>query len=308
MALPDIFSRRKRLAQGEHSDVYSYDELPQKVRVQIIHILRDAIGPYTAYSDPPGKSVYNYIVRVMRKELGVFFLGNYQNEDADEELLAWFQAETEIDRMIDFLELSMRLIDMHVRSEKYAFEGVVRTSPDDAISEINARLLEGAIGYSYQSGQIIRVDSQVAHAEIVVPALQLLSAPEFATANKEYLAAHSAFRAGDHETAIVECAKAYESTLKIIGTKRGWPITSNDPAKKLLDAAYAAGFIEPALQAEFSALRAVLESGVPTVRNKQGGHGAGSTPRNVPQELAAFQLHQTAAAIIFLVEHDRAAR
>jgi hypothetical protein len=60
------------------------------------------------------------------------------------------------------------------------------------------------------------------------------------------------------------------------------------------------------LQGEFKSLRALLESAVPTVRNQMGEHGAGTTPRAVPKELAAFQLHQAGAAIVFLIEHDRA--
>jgi hypothetical protein len=50
----------------------------------------------------------------------------------------------------------------------------------------------------------------------------------------------------------------------------------------------------------------MLTSGVPTVRNKTAAHGAGVQPRVVPQELAAFQLHQTASVIVFLIESHQA--
>ncbi len=53
-------------------------------------------------------------------------------------------------------------------------------------------------------------------------------------------------------------------------------------------------------------LSGLMESSTPTVRNKQGGHGAGTSPREIPNHLAALQLHQTAAVILFLVEQDAA--
>ena len=56
------------------------------------------------------------------------------------------------------------------------------------------------------------------------------------------------------------------------------------------------------MQNEFTGLRTILESGTPTVRNKAAGHGAGPNPRNIPRHIAAFQLHQTAAAIVLLIQ------
>lgn len=308
MALPQLFSRRKRQESNATNDVYYYDQMPPKLRVQVIHIIREAVGEYySGYENEATVEVYDHIADTMRKELGVFSLRNYTGRDSSEELFNWFLNEEDIDIALDFVEYSINSIDRYVRANLYKFKENIKSNPDEAIAEVNARMKEAGFGYSFDSGQLIRIDSQVAHADIVVPALKLLADPTFGSANVEYLAAHAAFRRGDYETAIVECAKAFESTLKVIGTKRNWAISPNDAATRLLDAAYAAGFIEPPLQAEFTALRSLLSGGVPTVRNRQGGHGAGATPRQVPPELAAFQLHQTAAAIIFLVEHDRAA-
>ena len=60
------------------------------------------------------------------------------------------------------------------------------------------------------------------------------------------------------------------------------------------------------LQSQFGALRSVLESGVPTIRNRAGGHGAGVKRREVPRHLASYTLHLTAAAILFLAEAEAA--
>jgi hypothetical protein len=56
------------------------------------------------------------------------------------------------------------------------------------------------------------------------------------------------------------------------------------------------------MQSQFDGLRAVLEGGVPTLRNKMGGHGQGEVPVPVPAYFASYMLHLTATTILFLVE------
>ena len=43
MPIHDLFSKRRKRAAGETADVYIYT-IPEKLRVQIIHIWGDAIG------------------------------------------------------------------------------------------------------------------------------------------------------------------------------------------------------------------------------------------------------------------------
>jgi hypothetical protein len=307
MALPDLFSRRSRNKRREGADVYQYASLPQNLRVQFIQIVKSAIGPYSDYtSSPPGAAVYEFVVTTLRRDIGVFELAPHHRGDMGVEFGMWFLAENDVERLLDAVELFLRVIDTHVRDEPYAFQRYSETTPDAAIAEVNARFLEACVGFQFESGQINRIDSQVMHSEVVVPALRILADPKYAGAESEYLKAHEAFRHGDNETCLIECGKAFESVLKVIAAERAWPVTANDPAKKLLDAAFAAGFIDKILQAEFTALRSLLESAVPVVRNKLAGHGSGAAPRNVPQHVASFQLHQTGAAILFLAQHHAA--
>ena len=65
---------------------------------------------------------------------------------------------------------------------------------------------------------------------------------------------------------------------------------------------FASKVIPAFLQSEFSGIRSVLESGLPTLRNKSGGHGRGAKPRNIPEHFAAYALHMAASNIVFLVE------
>jgi hypothetical protein len=52
-------------------------------------------------------------------------------------------------------------------------------------------------------------------------------------------------------------------------------------------------------------LRSVLEDGVPTVRNKMGGHGQGPQVVDVSSHYAAYALHMTGSAIQFLIDAER---
>ncbi len=296
MVLPNIFSRRKRAASNLVVDVYSYDEVPAKVRVQIVQIITEGLGVYNEYS--AGSGYWSFLVEQMREEKGVFRLVD-RDYHQDDEFCNWLLNERDIPTFLDGVELAMRAVSAH----KGEYQ---KDEAKNLIDEMNARLQEAAIGYEFQSGNIIQIDKQIIHNQVVLPALRLLHDSRFAGANDEYLKAHEFFRNGDYESCIIECGKAFESVLKVIGTARSWGITPNDASSKLLAAAYSSNFVPQYMQGQFSALRAMLESGVPTVRNRMAGHGAGGQVRQVDKHLAAYQLHQTAAAIVFLVEHDKA--
>ena len=45
MAIADVYFKRRMRERGEYSDVYQYEKLPQKFRVQIVHIWRETIKP-----------------------------------------------------------------------------------------------------------------------------------------------------------------------------------------------------------------------------------------------------------------------
>ena len=54
MGIFDLFSKRQKRLRGEAPDVYTYDEIPEPLRVQIVHIFRDIlvkkIGTATYFS------------------------------------------------------------------------------------------------------------------------------------------------------------------------------------------------------------------------------------------------------------------
>jgi AbiJ N-terminal domain 4 len=270
-----------------------------------MQILDGGFGAYSnEYADTKG--CYNLIVKHMRLELGVHVLVDTFNRNLKEELFTWFENVQEIDHWLDCLEISLLVIERVVRRDWASFSHTASLEPDEVISGINGRLQEAGIGYQFVSGEIVRIDSTLIHSEIVVPALSLLGEARFIAADQEYRAAHEAYRHGRLEDCIASCGKAFESVLKVLGAGRGWGIRDGDTASTLINAAVKARFLASYSQASLNNLVGLLQSSTPTVRNNAGGHGAGAAPRVVPAHLAALQLHQTAATIIYLVEQDKA--
>jgi hypothetical protein len=153
---------------------------------------------------------------------------------------------------------------------------------------------------------LIRVDSEFLHSEAVKPVLTALRITGFQGANEEFLLAHEHYRHGRHKECLVDCLKAFESTMKSVCKIRGWTTQPNDTAKSLIATCFSNGLIPAYLDSQFASLRSVLESGVPTVRNKNGGHGQGVDPVVVPDYMARYALNLTATSILFLTDAHNA--
>jgi hypothetical protein len=95
--------------------------------------------------------------------------------------------------------------------------------------------------------------------------------------------------------------------MKAICDKRGWAYDTNKAtATDLVNICITEGLIPSFWQTHFAALRAVLQSGIPTARNRQAGHGSGTLARpEPPDELVSYVLHMTASTILFLAEAEK---
>lgn len=310
MAIRDLFSKRAaRAARAGKPDVYQYEDLPRRLRVQIVHIWQRAIGdfmPHTHSRFDGGTSLWAIIEQELAEEFGVFRLG--PEHDAFERLGNFFlKAETA--QALDTIEAVFNLVDQYIRPDLHYAQISVKQLPDDAIADLNQRFREHSVGYQYVEGQLLRVDSEYLHAEAVLPALVLLADPAFSGPQDEFLRAHKHYREGKNKESINEALKALESSLKTICAERGWKYDKDkDTAKTLIDIVLKEGLVPAYLQTAFGGLRSVLEGIVPTARNRTSGHGQGPEPKAVPVHFAAYVLHVTAATILFLVELHRAKR
>jgi hypothetical protein len=251
------------------------------------------------------------IVEALCREYGLFSLVSTDNwgrggRNYMEELAKFLLTEGDTEKVLDAVEISFRAIDRTTRNIGYLSRPNASELADDAIEELNARFKEHGVGFQFVAGEIIRVDSELLHTEVVKPALALLQGAEYAGAQAEFLKAHEHYRHGNNKEALSECLKSFESTMKAICNKRGWKYDANATSKALIKCCFDNGLIPAFWTQHFSGLRAMLESAVPTVRNRLGGHGQGSEIVDVPANLAAYTLHMTAATIVFLVQAETA--
>ncbi len=304
MAIFELFSKRQRKLRGEILDVYQYEIIPIELRVQIIHIIKDALG-VNVYGDPDSTSFRN-LHQILCREYGLFSLKEYSNSDF-EAVCDFFLNGKELEKVIDVIELSFQLIrhyDEYPHDRPPIYH--IKMSSEEAIQELNERFRENGVGYQFESGEIIRVDSQFIHTEAIKPVLKLLGEEKrFRGANEEFLKAHEHYRHNRFKECLVESLKSFESVMKAICQKQGWTYNQNDPAKKLIEVCFQNGLIPDYLQSQFSGLRSILESGVPTLRNKLGGHGQGTSVITVTPSIAEYALQLTATNILFLVNCEK---
>jgi hypothetical protein len=303
MTIFDLFSKRQRRLRGEVPDVYVYDKLASQLRVQVVHIIRDAVGE-DHYGSDYAKGAYKSIHDALCREYGLFELTKHAQSHG-ESVFNYFLNADNTEQALDVIELALRVIDTYIRKDEYRYNTDRKMSADDAISELNQRFKEHGVGFQFESGELLRVDSQFMHSEAVKPALAVLRGKHYKGASEEFLKAHEHYRHGRHKECLVESLKAFESTMKAICQKRKWPYQPSDSAKALIDICLSKGLIPSYLQSQFSSLRGLLESGVPTVRNKLGGHGQGSQPTTVPEHTARYALNLTATNILFLTESEQ---
>ncbi len=305
----ETYSKRmKRLENSGQEDVYQYDVIPEPFRVQVIHIWRNTIGWQTteAYQASPADEIWNQIEKILIREAGVFRLADGFNSQIRCET---YIRQADTFGVIDIVELTFRIVDVNIRKmgSDYASHANASQSPDNAIEELNYRFREHALGYEYVTREIIRIDSQFIHAEVVKPAISLLHDARFSGPSQEFMKAHEFYRHGDHKQAITEALKALESTIKAICQERQWTLPRATPnANELVGVIFANGLIPTELQGYFGSLRGVLESGLATVRNRTSAHGQGYAAVEVPAHFAAYALHLAATNIVFMMEAHKA--
>ena len=299
MPVHDLYSYRKHIEEGNTPDVYTYDELPNELRVQVIYIWRDAIG------DDNWEAWQEIHDDVAREHGRLELAGRRRHDDSCRGYLleppSVLAALDLIEYSFQYIAQSARILDPFKRME---FN--IRASADDAIDELNERFRRAGVGYQFESGIIIRVDSELIHREVVRPALRYLHQPDFEGPRDEFLRAHACYRAGDTKEAVTNANNAFESTLKTICDQRGWEFPKGARASDLLKIVRANGLLPDYLDASFDQLAATLKSGLPKVRGEEGAHGQGPAPRETPNHVAAYALHLAAAKILFLVEAYKA--
>lgn len=295
----NIFSKRQKKLDNDTVDVYEYESIPSNLKVQAIHIFREVIDTEYYSKD----NIYLRIHKILCKEYGVFTLKEYAQNN-EEAIFDFLLNTKDYQKALDIIELFYRYFYL-VLKEKYKHHVTYSKMIDDAIIELNERFKENAIGYSFESGEAIKIDSKFIHSEVVKPTLKILNNSLYKGANEEFLKAHEHYRHKRYKECLNECLKSFESTMKTICDKHNWTYNQNDTSKKLIKICFDNNLIPTYLQTQFSSLQQLFESGVPTIRNKNSGHGQGVQPIQVTAEITSYMLHLTATNLLFLAEHEQ---
>lgn len=305
VTITELFSRRQKRLRGDVPDVYTYDDLPQSLKVQIVHIWTDTLGNtenHYSYSDD-AEAAYKYIVKTLCREYGIFKLPSaekYGDREYLKELANYFIPEPNVEKSLDVIELAFKVINTATRNYQYLARENASLLADRAIDELNRRFKEHGIGFQFVENQIIRIDSELLHVETVRPALRLLNQKKYKGAHQEFLSSFEHYRNGKNKEALNDCLKSFESTLKAICDKRKWKYPPNATSNALIKLCFDNNLVPDFWQQQLTSLRSMLESGIPTGRNNLSAHGQGTAPISIPNYLVAYMLHMTASTLVFL--------
>ena len=299
----DLYSTRSALPCKEL--VYNY--IKPECRRQIVNIAfaffeENHMAPYA------GEHVWPFIQKVLKDEHGIDSLhseANYRafggRVSASSEVSDYLLHMEDINKSLDIIEIVFRVISNMAEIGSNAGYPMNQYPPEDAIEALNKRLGQHCIGYKFEGGKVIRIDNELLYATITKELMTFLCNPTYHKINEDYLQAHRHFRGGNYKDCIVNCAKAFESTMKVICDQKVYAYSPNATAAPLLQILYDKQFVPGYLQTNLSGLRSVLGDGVSVVRNKTSGHGAGSASIDVSEGLAAFVLNSAGASIKFLL-------
>lgn len=305
MPVIDLYSKRQKKLRNGAVDVFAYDVFPYKFRVQLCYMIHELMGDHRSYvQQSKPRKAYDEIVKALKVEYGrsrlCEELQGTSRGDEWQDLTGFLLGEPDVELCLDAIELCYGVGGDAVRSPFYRNQYNPEKFVDECIVELNARFHEAGLGYELIDGRIIRVDSKLLHSEVVKPVIGFLNTVGFEGVQDEFLGAYEHYRHGNHEEALVDALKAFESTMKVILTANGEGYSPRDTANKLVLACTKAGLIPSYNESHLTSLSNVLSSGIPTLRNQNGGHGQGETIRTVEPEVVAYGLHLTAAAILML--------
>ena len=216
------FFRREAEANGEIPDVWTYDNLPKNVRVQI----------WQTFMDSYARRYAEEICKILRHELGVETL-TYQTYwsfddkwDYEDELRDCFFADITNARLafsiVEYISIFIKSLNTQDSKKE--------------INEINYRLKEARIGYEFNTdaNMLIKKSDEAVYKLSIEPAFHLLSDLKFKESIDNFAKAFSDYQSGttkDLENAITNALKALESTIKNICKLKGYEFNEEKPLK-----------------------------------------------------------------------------
>jgi hypothetical protein len=223
-----LFTQRRKAAPLTLSK-----EITQANRNRILHLFEKLMQPhFSRYQDQ-----YKEIASQLYGKYGMLKVSDsssYRTRVLSAEVLMEHLSLCTNDEFLDFVEVATIFVDhrqldycvFHV-NEIFREEGLsyVLTpySESDVIDPVTGRKVSLKRHYP----QIILVDNQLTHQEIVVPALNLLANPALSDVNQELLEAFHHVRTKKYADAITLAASSLESMFKVLFKREKMTLPKN---------------------------------------------------------------------------------
>jgi hypothetical protein len=306
----DVFSRRAA-ARGS---LYKPEAISEQTRRRIAILYRDVVaGQWRSDAWSPSGNYTEEFWTQMHNALehlyGRVHLSSKSTHTIVDDAVA-FVLKCTTEEFFDFLELSFRaecmwrilqerndLVDaineiFRVEDAPYQLTPVVtREEPN------SGPFGQGTTIHTVAWPRVVRAEDEVTFTEAVAPALSILGASHFEVANGEFRDALDEYRKGHYGDCVTKCGSAFESVMKVICTRNGWPF---DPNKDTASTLLAIVLGKSSLDGFFGQPLMLIA----TMRNKlSSAHGGGTAVRAAKRHVAQYALTSTAAAVVLLV-HD----
>lgn len=292
-----LYSKRIKDAAGD-PEVYVYDVFPQAFRNQTFYALSDVLDYFEKHG---GAGAWAALHDNFSRELGVKALGSHYLSEKGK-IEAFIEDASDKD-FLDFLDFSFAMVSRLRKIDIYVSNQEKNDVITGAFIEMNFRFKQHNLGYEFSKDTLLRKDNEVLHQEAVKPALKLLVTTGFEGAEQEFLDAFEHRRKGENKDAILDALKAFESTMKAICDGIGYAYDpAKSTAKDLIGILESNSFYPTYMNNHMTSLRTSLESGLPTMRNKNAGHGQGAAVVNVSDEFTEYALNLAATNIVLLTK------
>ncbi len=310
-----LLSERNKNTDGE-PEIYIYDEFPTTFRNQVFYIMTDILDELEyclcEWNDLHDDFCREKALKLLGaydkniKEYGKYnceqFIAKSSNSDFLDFIDFVFYIFNTEGRHIDIPQYSYSILGNAVTNSNERIMNEVNTNINKCIDELNYRFKQHNLGYEFVNGEIIRIDNKLLHQEVIKPALRLLYEEGFDGAEDEFRKAFEYRRKGDNRNAILEAGKSFESTIKTICDRKKYTYNkAKDTIKSLIYILKNNNFYPSYMSPHIANLMVTLETGLPVMRNKNAGHGQGSTIAPIPDEFAEYALNLAATNIVMLI-------
>ncbi|MBN1547014.1 MAG: hypothetical protein JW902_10170 [Syntrophaceae bacterium] len=225
--------------------------------------------------------------------------------------VCYFVTTCETAHFLDFIEQTFKIEETRriLNDENVLVEAIneifrVESSPYHLTSMVkvqepnpktSGRFSGGMIIRTVAYPRVIRAEDEVTHSEAVGPALSTLMAPHFEAANLEFRDALDEYRKGHYGDCMTKCSSAFESVMKVLCKRNGWPVNEDkDAAAALLKMIISKTTLNPFFEQPLMLIA--------TMRNRlSSSHGGGTVARMPERHIAQYAITSTAAAIVLLV-------